>query len=831
MTRAYRCCPATSCRPLSHRLAASWALSLLATVLLALAPVTTQGAQPWQATRFQAFVGEPFMGSNWQGDLVGTDNLDSEESDDRPHPRAIADVERAFNEAAAWYRKKGFPPPDIGPVVETENGPAYRIYLCKYREGGFHCGHNPDTGKSISAAYVPLCGDDPTRTRFIYVNWEHSIGSSLGLNEVGYQSVAHELMHAIIDNTPFGTPSACGTIGGWITEGIPDAISFDIADEIWVRQNRYRQGTTSKEISKRYGYRPYLESLPQTGPVPIPVGGEITATYTTSSFWRYLADSHPDGWGMLLTTRPNGTKGLLDIPMRGEAGWRREVKWLDTGLRGKFNRGLQDMYGLFVNRFPYQVAPMESYAGKTAEENMDHWTTLLFNKCTDVDLSSGSKHDVTLPLMGLGSRCLWVQSAATPGFIQVTFSAKSDDESLLKDLSIGQAGTTLVDRGITAPSPEATGGYVASWRDFPQDGSRRTLYIVSNVARDPTKSKRRTVTLTVEKAAYTNSAWAGPLPPAAVAPRPQQPSYEKHAHSLARQMRDTGKMMAEQMRLDKESINPNASGSTDVSRHPRMPACTEPFKYSACGPHLAISLRLVPGTYGAPGGVNAQGGMAAQAMGGLQAMAQSSLLGVDEAMQHIQARLDKIDGSAVTIQIPLIDYGFSGTIPNAAINVKMSGGRILSAIGPPDASGNSRLTGSVTIDQYSPLFFSGSFRAPLAEFEPNGDQPPIYRRRETVAGTFSSVVPWMDDERTQIVAESTGQLGDDVANSLGVSAEMIHRMKSEGNFPGASTPPSGGGDAGVITSGECSCECDYRQSADELCELFCEEEFAACDSR
>jgi hypothetical protein len=32
------------------------------------------------------------------------------------------------------------------------------------------------------------------------------------------------------------------------------------------------------------------------------------------------------------------------------------------------------------------------------------------------------------------------------------------------------------------------------------------------------------------------------------------------------------------------------------------------------------------------------------------------------------------------------------------------------------------------------------------------------------------------------------------------------------------------------SSGDCSCECDMRAAADELCEFFCEDEFAACEN-
>jgi hypothetical protein len=788
----------------------------------------------WTTTRFQVFVGAPFMGSNTTGNVFGTANLDDEYEDERPPPSAVADVERAFSEAASWYKRKGFPAPNLETIVETDNGPAYRIYLCNYREGGFLCGYDPAKNKTDAGFYVPLCFEDKTRTRFIYLNWDRVIGTTLGLNETGYQTIAHELMHAIIDNTPSGTPSSCGSTGGWITEAIPDAISFDIANEIWMPQNRYTQDQSDPAIQKRYGYRPYLESLPQRGTVPVPQESYlIKATYTSSSFWRYLADSHSDGWaGLLLTKRKRGAApGLLDIPIEGTPGWAREVTWLDKGLSGKFNLNLDGMYALFANNFAYRLAPLEEYAGEPARDNLKDWAEKLFDNCAGVDLSTVPKQSVTLDLKRLSGRCIWVGPTNSPGFTQITFSAESQDLSLLEDISIGQPGSTRVLRGITAEKPGSPGWHVASWLDFPQDGSKSSLYVVSNAARIPYNSKQRSITLEAGRPDYDMSMWAGPLPPAAVAPKPQQPRYGKHAKSLKRQQRDTAKQVSEQMTLDKESLNPSTSRSTSVGRRPNAPACREPFKYSPCGPSLGISLSLMPGTYGAPGGANAQGGIAAQAMGGLQAMSQSSMFGGLEPMKELAARVDEIDGSAVNIAIPLIEYGFTGTIQNAAISVDMSGGRTWRAFGPPDASGNGRLTGSVTIEEFTPLFIRGSFMAPLAELEATADGPPVYRRRETVTGTFSSVAPWQSDERVQILTGSTGKIADDVANSMGISAEMVHSMKQQGTFPGGGSAPSGGGGGGgAVQTGECSCECEQRPFADELCELFCEEEFAACDS-
>lgn len=804
--------------------------------LLTLLSVQARAAEPWPTARFQVFVGAPYTGETAGADI---ENLDvPADSDDRPHPRAIEDVERALSEAAQWYRKKGFPAPNLGLMVDTAEGPAYRVYLCKnthWALGGFKCGYKPPTpttkATTSMAGFVPRCGNDPTRSRYLFVNWEVTIGDTLGLNEGGYQSIAHELMHAIIDNTPLGTPSPCNTIGGWITEGLPDAISYDLAEEVWVPQNRYRQGTKSTSIIKRYGYRPYVERLPQRGNLVVPGGKSVVqGHYGTSSFWRYLADSHPDGWAMLLTKKPGAAPGLLDIPMRGEPGWQREVKWLEQGLRGKFNRGLDEMYALFVNQFAYRVAPMESYAGKPAEDNLAHWAELLFGKCASIDLSTAARRVVPLDLEPLASRCIWVEPTNAPGFTQITFSAESQKLQVLKDIWIGQAGTARVVRALVAPAPNLPGWSVASWRDYPQDGAKRRLYVVSNAARDPAASEPRSINLEVTRAGHSNSLWVGPEQPPPVAPVPMQPTYDKHARSLARQQRDTARQVSEQMALDKESLNPNASGSTDISRFRNTPPCPEPFRYAPCGPHLAISLTLVPGTYAAPGGANAQGGIAAQAMGGLQAMSQSSLFGTEETIKRLQARIDSIDGSAVRIAIPMIDYGFSGTIDNAAIHIDMAGGKTLSAFGPPDASGNTPLTGKVTIQAFTPLFISGSFTAPLAEFLPNGEQPPLYRRRETVTGSFSSVAPWMSDERVQVEPESTERMADDIANSLGISPQLIHSMKQEGSLPGGGSA-AGGGTGAAARTDECSCECDYRPFADELCELFCEEEFAACDGR
>ena len=809
--------------------------------LTCLSALPAQGAQPWPTTRFEVFVGTPYTGpeKDSNGNLINVLALESEDVDDRPHPEAIEDAERAFFEAAEWYRKRGFPPPNLAPLVDTDEGRKYRVYLCKNRGGAFKCGLQSD-GTTAAAAYVPRCDTD--RAGYLYVNWRKAIGNTLGLNEVGYQSVAHELMHAIIDNTPFGTPSSCGTVGGWITEGIPDAISFDLAEEIWVKKNRYEQRTGDGEIMKRYGYRPYIERLPQrenvVSPIQLPTGDVTmaTATYTSSSFWRYVADSYPGKWRVLVTEdNKDGALGLLDIPMAARDGWQSEVNWLDDGLSGKFNRSLSSIYSDFVTYFANRVAPLASYQGKPVEASHEHWVRFVFRDCATVDLSNAGKQEILLNLKPLATACVWVEPTTVNGLTQLTFQAESGDYRLLKDIWIGQPDTGLVLNGNVGTSRNEAGVFLASWRDFPQDGSMRTLYVVSNAARKPGDSRPRTVKLTVARSGYDFSGWVGPLPPAPVAPRPRRPSYDKHAPTLAKQARATANMINEQMNLDKESLNPNVSSGVTVNRRPDQPACPEPFRYTACGPQLLITLELMPGTYINPGMATARGGIAAQTFGGLQAMAQTSLFDTETVLKKLEARVDAIDGSAVHIAVPLIDYGFSGSIANAAIGVNMSEGRTWRAIGPPDEQGRTRLTGTVTINEFTPLVLSGSFKAPLAEMEA-GEQGPVYRQRQTVTGTFTSVAPWQSDERVEIVPDTTEQMADDIANTLGIPADMVYSMKQKGTMPGGPSAPAGATGSGApaagggVLTGECSCECNMREFADDLCELFCEEEFAACDA-
>jgi len=833
--------PIRPCRTMGLRLV----LPVLLMLLFTIPPSHAQNTQPWPTTQFKVFTGNPFMGDNLiDFELVEFNDFFS------PDSVAIGEIERALSEAAQWYKKNGFPPPLLQPLVSTGDGFAYQVYVCspEWDDWLASIGSNVLSGMANvlggsaelrwgqctggAGKYYSECGNDSTRTKIIVINSDVSFTEWGELKEVAYQTMAHELMHSIIANTPFGRAHQSCTVTHWITESLPDAISFDLTEELW--KDRYFPDNSDGALIKRWGYRPYNVRLPEgRDGLFVPGIGHFGFKYTTSSFWRYINDSHSKDWGKLLV-KPAVAPGLLNTPMEaGPYDWRRESAWFNKGLKGKFNLNLAEMYGLFVNNFAHRIAPMKNYRGRPAEVAVPKWIEKLFGECESVNLASVSSQVVTLKLARMATRCIWMEPMGTPGLYQISFQAQSEDESLLKDIRIGKAGTTKVLAALIAPAPVSSSGFVAGWLGFDQDGAERSAYLVSNMAAVPEDTVPRDITLTIGRSAMSNSAMATVPLPSRVARPAQPPSFKKHARSLTQQKRATAKMTEEQMNLDKESLNPNVDNAVGISRHPNQPECIEPFKYSVCGPHLSISLELVPGTFIIPGRANAQGGLAAQTFGGLQAMATTSL-SVQAEMEALDATLKTIDGSSVSIAIPLIDYGYTGTFSNAAISVRMSGDRRWSAIGPADEQQRTRLTGRVTIEEYTPFVIRGSFVAPLAEFVPSGipDQPPIYTPRDTVTGSFSSVAPWLSDERTEIILDSQQQIADEIANTLGVPADMIYSMKQDGTMPGSSTTGTGqgGSTGGGSTQTGCSCECEMKPFADELCELFCEEEFAACES-
>lgn len=291
--------------------------------------------------------------------------------------------------------------------------------------------------------------------------------------------------------------------------------------------------------------------------------------------------------------------------------------------------------------------------------------------------------------------------------------------------------------------------------------------------------------------------------------------------------------ITEELQEDLELLTPYSATGATVKREPHA-LCMgfQPFEFLACGPMMSIRLELMPGMYGSMQHTTTQGGALAQLMSMLSGMQGASDAGTLEALAR---EADSVDGSTITIAIPLIDYGFSGSFSNASIAMNRANSSEnpgnYQAVGPADSEPGGEvafpLSGKVTIDEYTPTILRGSFSGgmvDLSQADISGDNPvlPIHKN---LSGTFNIIAPWRGDDRARLnLAEKSAQavIGD------------VNQA-----FPGALTTaradtPTGNpsGNSGIIGSplagNSCDCSCNYALTAVPACLTACAGTFEAC---
>ncbi|MBT8040894.1 MAG: hypothetical protein KJN78_11660 [Gammaproteobacteria bacterium] len=806
--------------------------TLLVTFMMA-APMPVTVEAEWEIRQFEVFAGAPYQRDDGLVEMIG---FDWAEAEDWFSNINRAEVEQAFNDAAAWYSTEGFPEPMIEPIVQTDNGPAYRIYVCseelmvstaiynfwEWIKTKIEWEGDIPNWASCGAwgAYNGACARSKGARTFFYLNADGPAFDSDGkLTVKGYQTVAHELFHAIQGNTVMGnSPEPC-EIGKWIGEGQADAVSMDLLDEKWPG---ITQPTSDSWISKKRGVRPFNKKLT-----------EDAQGYTTSSFWRFLGDLN-GGYDFFMTA-PDGSPGVFDFEIQEAGDWRSEVSWLDAGLYSRFNMNLNEILGLFFNDYSMRIPP-QSWTSGNANDDGPRWVKGILGECEEITLSGRkTSHEFFMRIEPIAGGCAWLTVNVPQATAQVSLQTASADVSLFKDIWIGLAeGDAILTQGMMAgKSPVDPSRNLGIWADFTVRSGFPTLLTFTNAANQPENSERRVVNFEISMNSSTNNL-RGPAPagPGKAAKPAAKPSYKKHTKTLQQKQTATATMVTEQKNLDKEALTPFTSMSNSIAMRPRQPACQDPFKYTACGPSTSINMELMPGTWANLGQSAGTGGMAGQVFSSMMGQALSNPLDSTQVMQGLQARLESIDGSSVSIVVPFIDYGFTGSVNNASISTTV-GGQHMSAFGPPDANGNTLLTGRVTIETFTPFRLTGSYSAQLAYFEepPGPDQPPIYRQGPSLNGTFNQVAPWLSDARVQpIQLQSKEEMADDIGKALGIPASTMRSLREQGSIPGGSGPTSApaGSSGGGSMGGDCNCDCANKGKVDELCEFFCEEEFAKC---
>lgn len=797
----------------------------------------------WEIQNFEVFAGAPYQRADGVVEVVGYDWAEAEDwfpDFDR------FEVEQAFEQAAAWYSAKGFPDPTLEPVVDTPHGPAYRVYVCSEAWWGSlqasqlvqefsslfsgpeahlthwsSCGRSDDGGSSVWAAYSGRCAAEKVGARPVFfINADGPAFRNGQLTAEGYQTVAHELFHAIQASTVMGkSPNPC-EVGKWIGEGQADAIAMDLLDEIWPSVS---QPGNDSWLSKKYGVRPYYHNI-ATDPSGYPV----------SSFWRFLADLN-GGYDFMLSSK-DGNPGVMDFEVHEAGSWQSETSWLDAGLYSKFNMRLNELLGLFLNDYSMRIPP-QSWTSGDGQVDWPRYVKGVLGDCEEIVLSGRKTSQVfSRNIAPVAGDCAWLTVNLPQATTQVSLQSESSDVKVFSDVWVGLAegDAILTDAMVAGTSPTDPSKSIGIWHNLTVRTGAPTLLTFTNAADDPDKTKRRVVIFEISLGGSDNNLRGGaPAGPGQAAEPAQKPTYKKHTKTLPKKQAATTRMITEQKRLDKEALSPYTGQSTSVSMRPNQPACTDPYKYQACGPSIAIGMDLMPGTYLNLGQSSGTGGTASQVFSSFMGQALSNPFDSQQVMTELDQKIKNIDAANVSISAPYFDYGFTGSINNAMISTVV-GGQHMRSIGPPDASQNTPLIGTVSIEEYTPFVLRGRFSAPLAYFEPSpGEgQPPIYKRGPTLTGTFTTVAPWLADGRVRhIQLQNQTEMADDIGKALGVPASTMRALREDGSIPGGSNSPggpSGGNSSGGTLGGDCDCDCAFKGKVDDLCEFFCEDQFAAC---
>jgi|GEM_PF-2287094 len=719
----------------------------------------------------------------------------------------IQEIERWLNEVAYYFESQGFRPPRYKAKGLNDNGKeVFEVYVLPYGDPK----EDPGTARTQTDC------DNPLSKTLIMIH-PAGILENGKISPKGYQDLAHELFHTV----QYAYPMFQGNCeqGAWITEGTAEAVGIETARILSVR---------IKPVGLcQMGLRPYSETL-YVRERSIPKDNCGFRSYYTQSFWQFLGE-YSTRKGFIATEKfvPPDFRYLHNFfntthAMGSESN---EYGWLDMALRqvkrhGKqqFGISLQTAYSRFTGTFASYWKPerrklypdgSSSDPGKKEEQ----WMERIFGECEDVAISRDAPALLSISIEPVAARCIKMKFDFT-GQVALTFFATGDNVSIdLDALTISTAdGKKIIRHKSTEPHPDKIGKFskITATKNVPK------YFIVSNVAKKAGNTlKIDPVISIVPQIATTTLA-------------KKKKEQERPDQTEKEELKNAGE---------------SRSWTGSARQHTRRP-CKRPFEAQACGSVTDIDLSLVPDSVHILDTILQPTMSLERRYRIAEPIQENPEAFLSDFMDSI-AEIQQQDGAKVSITIPQIQPGFTGSISNAHINVSRAGSsKDYQAVGSWAGScldGYRPSTGTVTIEEFSKYVLRGTFSANLMDMENVKvcESGPV---NKSDSGSFSitrinwninTEPPELDDDA--VIDELVEDINETIPGLF--STEMLEYAKEQARKKRAQNEQKKKEKAASRQGGSvfqsCGCNCEMEttfceENPNEKCCMSCEPVFKAC---
>ncbi len=722
----------------------------------------------------------------------------------------LADMQDYLKSVAEYLQEEGFPAPTLARTDQMEDPPGTQLAYAVY--------YYPQPDSWGYAKYIYSC--DAGGDYFVHVNAAKFLNGNK-ISAKGYSVLAHELFHSIQRSTEVGRRNCVG-YGDWINEGQAEAFGHDMA-------RRFRNSVCCSTLVRWGGRASYADSLYVKSAGSSKIAHD--RAYQTSSFWRYITEAWHRETNLQVSGGPGpnldaeygtdyGAIAILMMRAIGSNSESAELRWLDTWLKANLGGGLDKVYTEFVSVLA-EYGLYRIKGTKSAEEQARRWRNTVFggevsgdnvgSACQSIDLQpDATAMAISLTLNKVASRCVELDVGAFNGTntfeIAVLSREKGERPTVHLTLAGGQQ-TMLSAEFVKTPEGE----FLSKW-PFELKSDTKQYLIITNVAQNAGATEAQTIDLHVGLSMGKSN----------MTPHPFQSRKKKKKARKKPEPGPAGAKQAHENRhadMHNHTTGPHSAQWTYRNKRDR---CKQTSAWRGkCESLVTINLGMsMPLPEASLTGASEWSG--AGIASGFTGMPN---LDVAEMVRREDWE-ENTAGTKVEIEIPEIDYGFTGTISDARIWVSGGAdaqGGLISYTGnpnsprPPCGYGGPPI-GSVTIDEFSRFVLRGSYTAPLIVVGGirNVSHCPIKPVVQTISGTFVVTLPYMKDPR---VETDTSWLLADGVNSLqslmpgGFNLDQLEEMSKH-----VPKPPVNGGspdftpeqaeDQWETGAGECKCDCD-----------------------